>query len=127
MSAPQPPGSSPAGSPWRARNPGEAVARALEAAAAQAVLAPSVHNTQPWRLVLHPTLLEIRADRSRQLTTVDPLGRELVQSVGAALFNARVALAAAGCAAEVDRLPRPEDPDLLAIVRPTEGDPDTAL
>ncbi|WP_097206349.1 Acg family FMN-binding oxidoreductase [Geodermatophilus sabuli] len=101
--------------------------RALEAAADAAVLAPSVHNTQPWRIVLHADSLELRADRSRQLTTVDPLGRELVQSVGAALLNVRVALAAAGRAVEVARLPRPEDPDLLAVVRVARGAPDAVL
>lgn len=104
-------------------------ARALEAAADQARLAPSVHNTQPWVLVLHPDRLEVRADRSRQLTVLDPTGRELVQSVGAALFNARVALASAGWAVDVERLPDPEDPDLMAVVRPLRfaGDPDPDL
>ena len=86
-----------------------------------------MHNTQPWRIELHPTTLQIRADRSRQLTALDPRGRELVQSVGAALFNARVALAADGWASDVDRLPRPDDPDLLAVVRPVRRRPDPAL
>ncbi|MGY1704791.1 Acg family FMN-binding oxidoreductase [Geodermatophilus sp. SYSU D00697] len=101
--------------------------RELEEAVDAAVLAPSVHNTQPWHLVLRPGSLELRADRSRQLTTIDPVGRELVQSVGAALFNARVALASAGRAVAVDRLPDPDDPDLLAVVRPVDGVPDPAL
>jgi hypothetical protein len=86
-----------------------------------------VHNTQPWRIELHPDKLVLRADRSRQLTAMDPLGRELVQSVGAALFNARVALAAYGWAVQVDRLPDPDDPDLLAVIRPVLGTPDEAL
>lgn len=103
------------------------VTEALEAAADSAILAPSVHNTQPWRIVLHADRLDLRADRTRQLTTIDPLGRELAQSVGAALFNARVALAAAGWAVEVDRIPRPDDPDLLAVLRPVGGEPDLAL
>jgi nitroreductase len=102
-------------------------ARALEHAADAAVLAPSVHNTQPWQIELRPDRLLLRADRSRQLTATDPLGRELVQSVGAALFNARVALAAAGWAVEVDRLPDPADPDLMAVVRPVLGTPDAEL
>jgi nitroreductase len=110
------------------RNPhSPSTARELEDAVDAAVLAPSVHNTQPWHLVLHPASLELRADRSRQLTTIDPLGRELVQSVGAALFNVRVALAAAGRAVAVDRLPSRDDPDLLAVVRPVGGVPDPGL
>ncbi|WP_409332739.1 Acg family FMN-binding oxidoreductase [Trujillonella humicola] len=100
---------------------------ALEEAADLARLAPSVHNTQPGRLALRDDRLELHADRTRQLVTLDPAGRALAQSVGAALFNARVALAAAGWAAAVVRLPDPADPDLLAVVRPVEGAPDPAL
>jgi len=99
----------------------------LEAAADAAVLAPSVHNTQPWRIVLHPDRLELFADRTRQLTVLDPVGRALAQSVGAALFNARVAVAAAGSAARVDRLPDAADPGLMAVLRPVDGPADPAL
>lgn len=102
-------------------------ATVLEDAADLAVLAPSVHNTQPWRLVLRDDGLEFHADRGRQLTALDPRGRELVQSVGAALLNARVAVAAAGCGAVVERLPLPDDPDLLAVLRPVVGTPDAEL
>ncbi|MGY1735014.1 Acg family FMN-binding oxidoreductase [Geodermatophilus sp. SYSU D00684] len=99
----------------------------LEAAADAAVRAPSVHNTQPWRIALHPDRLELFADRTRQLVVLDPVGRALAQSVGAALFNARVALAAAGRAVRVDRLPDPADPGLMAVLRPVDGPPDPAL
>jgi hypothetical protein len=101
--------------------------RALEEAADFAAQAPSVHNTQPWRIELQPDRMLLRADRSRQLGALDPLGRELVLSVGAALLNARVALAARGWAAAVERLPDPEDLDLLAVVRPVEGSPEPGL
>ncbi|SEO84296.1 Acg family FMN-binding oxidoreductase [Trujillonella endophytica] len=99
---------------------------ALEDAVDSALLAPSIHNTQPWRLVLRGDRLELHADRTRQLLTLDPVGRALAQSVGAALFNARVSLAASGWAVEVDRLPDPADPDLLGVVRPVDGAPDAA-
>jgi len=102
-------------------------AEALEHAADLARLAPSVHNTQPWTLVLGDGHLALRADRSRQLTTLDPHGRELVLSAGAALFNARVALSARGWAVQVRRLPDRDDPDLLAEVRPVPGRPDSEL
>ncbi|HEV7212032.1 MAG TPA: hypothetical protein VGN47_10015 [Blastococcus sp.] len=101
--------------------------RALQRAADLAVLAPSVHNTQPWRLVMRLDRMELWADRSRQLPVLDPDGRALVQSVGAALLDARVALAAEGWAAEVERLPRPEEPDLLAVLRPVAGPADPML
>lgn len=100
------------------------------AAVALAVLAPSSHNSQPWRFHPHPTgeALELYADRSRALPVVDPDDRELVMSCGAALFHLRVALRCAGFAGKVDILPDPTDPDLLARVRfgspcePTVGD-----
>jgi len=63
---------------------------ALRAAAQRAILAPSVHNTQPWRFVLDSGGLEIHADRTRQLAVLDPTGRQLHLSVGCALPNARV-------------------------------------
>lgn len=103
------------------------LARALEQAADRAARAPSVHNTQPWRIQLHPDRLAVHCDPSRQLKVLDPQGRELIQSVGAALFNIRVSLAASGWAVDVARLPDAGDPDLLAVVRPVAGPADTAL
>jgi nitroreductase len=101
--------------------------RALEDAADITLLAPSVHNTQPWLIELHDDRLDLRADRVRQLTTLDPQGRELVISGGAALMNARIGLAEAGWQCRCDRFPRSDDPDLLAWLWPVAGTPDSAL
>lgn len=100
---------------------------ALRYAVERALRAPSVHNTQPWQLETDGRSVRLRADRTRQLTAVDPRGRELVQSVGAALLNLRVALAARSWACEIDRLPDPDDPDLLALVHPVPGRPEAEL
>ena len=105
----------------------DARSRVLEHAVDYAVQAPSVHDTLPWRIELQPGRMLLRGDRTRQLTALDPRGRELVQTVGAALFNVRVALADAGWGAEIERIPRPDDPDLLAAVRPVVGPPDPDL
>jgi nitroreductase len=110
-----------------ARPPQESAAEALAAAVARAVLAPSLHNTQPWLFTVHADRLDVRADRTRHLPGIDPSGRELVQSVGAALFNARVALAARGWAVDVQRCPSPDDPDLLAVLQLVDGPPDPGL
>ncbi|HTZ43462.1 MAG TPA: hypothetical protein VMB79_06335 [Jatrophihabitans sp.] len=88
----------------------------LRDAAERARLAPSVHNTQPWRFGLHGDVLELHADPSRQLAVIDPTGRQLAISCGCALFNARASLAAAGYQAEVTEFPDPARPDLLARV-----------
>ena len=79
----------------------------------RASLAPSVHSTQPWHFVVRPDALELHADNDRQLRALDPTGRQLVTSCGCALFNARVGLAA-DRVVQVDRLPDPAKPDLLA-------------
>ena len=102
-------------------------AAALRLGVEFAVLAPSVHNTQPWLFERSDDRLAVRADHSRQLTAIDPTGRELVQSVGAALFNIRVGVAVSGWTAEVARLFDPDDADLLAVVRPGVPPPDPAL
>ena len=90
------------------------VAQALRRAAARAILAPSIHNSQPWRFILTKGVLELHADRARQLQVLDPASRQLMISCGCALFNARVALAAAGYATNVQRFPEPGRSGLLA-------------
>ncbi len=93
----------------------------LRRAAEQARLAPSVHNTQPWRMVIRANVLELYADRERQLGALDPTGRQLLISCGCALLNARVVLAEAEQRVGIDRLPEPGQPDLVARVRVYDG------
>jgi nitroreductase len=100
---------------------------ALTAAAEAAGYAPSIHNTQPWHWRVAGDVLELHTEPDRQLATSDPDGRLMVLSCGAALHHARTALAAQGWAIEVDRLPDPSQPSLLARVRVigrTDGDPE---
>ncbi|MEV4141011.1 nitroreductase [Dactylosporangium sp. NPDC049742] len=91
--------------------------RALTDAVLAALGAPSILNTQPWHWRIDGDTAQLRADRSRQLPVIDPDGRLLTLSCGAALHHARVALAADGFAVEVTYLPDAGDPDLLATVR----------
>lgn len=81
---------------------------------ALAVRAPSLHNTQPWTFVLRKGVLEIRADRTRQLMATDPDGRQLVVSCGAALFGARLAVRGLGHLGHVELCTGTWEPDLLA-------------
>jgi hypothetical protein len=81
-----------------------------------AVLAPSTHNTQPWLFKLREDTLELRSDRSRLLDCVDPDGRELVISCGAALENLLIAIRYHGYEEVLEPLHEVSDPDLLARV-----------
>jgi nitroreductase len=92
--------------------PDEVLSAALRAAAA----APSVHNTQPWLFRPTGTGVDVLVDRTRRLPVLDPDGREMLVSVGAAVFNLRVALNAAGYRTTVQRMPDSAEPDLAARV-----------
>lgn len=81
---------------------------------ATAARAPSVHNTQPWRFYVSRYVIELYADPRRKLR-LDPLGREMIISCGAALFGLRLAIRSLGYLPEVELLPDP--PRLLARVR----------
>ncbi|MDT7616081.1 MAG: hypothetical protein QOF00_3528 [Pseudonocardiales bacterium] len=96
----------------------------LDQAVTQALRAPSVHNTQPWRWRIGTGTVELHADRNRQLDATDPGRRDLLLSCGAALHHLRVAVAAAGLAAEVDLLPDPNNSDHLATLTLRPGPPD---
>ena len=89
----------------------------LRRAVSAATLAPSVHNTQPWRFAISADSLEIRADRSRQLGVLDPTGRQMFLSLGCAVLNARVSLATSGAGCAVRRFPDPARPDVVAVVQ----------
>ena len=80
---------------------GPANRTALREAVAHAVLAPSEHNTQPWRWYLHGDVLDLRADRTRRLPSTDEGGRSILLGCGCALHHLQVALAAAGRRAEI--------------------------
>jgi len=75
----------------------------LRAAAEAAQIAPSIHNTQPWRFVVAADRLELWVNRRRWLPLLDPDGHMLLLSCGAALHQVGVALAAAGWCSGVDR------------------------
>jgi hypothetical protein len=101
------------------------VTQALTRAADTARRAPSIHNTQPWRLVVAGSELEVRAEPSRQLTELDPDGHMMLVSCGAALHHAGTALAAEGWSVDIERIAGTVGP--VAHIRVTgRGEPDPA-
>ncbi|MCW2542631.1 MAG: hypothetical protein JWM40_183 [Frankiales bacterium] len=86
-------------------------------------LAPSVHNTQPWRFALLPDGLELRADPTKGLQVLDLDGRQLHLSCGAALYHARVAARALGLNARIRLLPDESAPTVLARLVLAPGPP----
>jgi hypothetical protein len=92
----------------------EEIARYL---VAQAVWAPSVHNTQPWRFTANGSQqVSLHADVGRRLAVADPDGREMMISCGAALFTVRLTLRSLGYIPETTVLPDPGQPELVARV-----------
>ncbi|RKE22936.1 Acg family FMN-binding oxidoreductase [Streptomyces sp. TLI_171] len=77
---------------------------------AAAGAAPSLHNTQPWQFRPAPDGpgVLVFADPARAVPLADPDGRAMLVSVGAALFNLRVAAARQGLPVdELEVLPGP--------------------
>jgi len=108
-----PPGGKPATPP---ENVPQHVVEELVAAA---ILAPSMHNTQPWRFRFEPAseTFELSADPARTLRFGDPDGRAVHIACGAALLNLRLAAAVAGRDPVVRLIPAVTQPLLLATVR----------
>lgn len=88
----------------------------LQAAVLVACRAPSVHNSQPWQWVAQGERLSLFIDRYRTVPETDHSGREALISCGAVLDHLRVAMAAAGWHARIDRFPNPNDRDNLASI-----------
>jgi Nitroreductase family len=80
---------------------------------ATAARAPSVHNTQPWRFKATQDAIELYADQRRKLH-MDPIGREMLISCGAALFGLRLAIRSLGYQPIVELFPDPAQLRLLA-------------
>lgn len=92
-----------------------------------AVLAPSGHNTQPWKFAVRDSDVLVFRDPTRRLPQADPDDRELVMSLGAAVMNLRVAAAQYGLSSRVEAA---GDDDLVARVHLEQtgaGDPELAV
>jgi nitroreductase len=100
---------------------------ALRRAADAARLAPSIHNTQPWRFRITADGLDVLLDHKRTLCVIDPEAREAIISCGAALLNARAALARDGFSTRVRRLPHGPFSPVLAHVALSDDERESDL
>lgn len=92
-------------------------ARTLDVLLTAATAAPSVHNSQPWAFAVRGRRIDLFADVSRQLVVSDSVGRSLLISCGAALFNLRVAADHLGARLRVRLLPSAQDPTHVAALQ----------
>ena len=91
-----------------------------------AELAPSVHNTLPWRIVCagDTRTLSLLERDDRALPRHDPHGRDRLISCGAALTNVRLALRVLGWVPEICLLPTSAAPGEVArVVVRERGEP----
>lgn len=77
--------------------------------------APSLYNSQPWQWLTNGADLQLFLDPGRVML-VDRLHREALVGCGAVLDHLRVAMAAVGWQAHVDRFPNPDEPNHLAAI-----------
>jgi nitroreductase len=97
----------------------------LRHAAAAAIRAPSLHNSQPWLFRLRDGAIEVLSDPSRQLAVADSGGWAVRIACGAATLNARLALTVTGTPAAVSLRPDSAQPDLIARLTPGTERPPT--
>ncbi|MGB5148507.1 MAG: NAD(P)H nitroreductase [Mycobacterium sp.] len=96
----------------------------IRTALSLATRAPSVHNSQPWLWRVGDGSIHLYAEPSRRLPRTDPDGRDLLISCGASLHHATAAFAALGWRCKVSRLPNAAEPNHLAAIELTKGEPD---
>jgi len=80
-----------------------------------ATMAPSGHNTQPWKFSLKEDCIRIFPDFTRSLPVVDQDNRELYISLGCALENLVIAAKYTGYDPEVEYFPAGEPEECLLV------------
>lgn len=88
----------------------------MERLAHFARLAPSTHNSQPWRFVLERDAVDVFADLSRSLPAADGDRRELYLSVGCALETLLIAADYEGFGSELTYFPLEGDESYVCRV-----------
>jgi hypothetical protein len=106
------PWSGPAYAPWSADIEGPAP----ESLVAAAILAANAHNTQPWLFRVLADRIDVLADRSRSMGSMDPVGRELALTQGCATENLVIAARAHGVVPDGVLVPDGNAADRVATI-----------
>ena len=109
----------PKTTPWQIREhdfPHKGATAKLTFLIRYALLAPSSHNTQPWKFSIGPDKVQIFVDKTRWLKVADQDQRELHVSVGCALENLLIAAEHFGYEPQTVYFPRPKNDDLIAEI-----------
>lgn len=81
------------------------------------ILAPSSHNTQPWKFEINEDVVWVYANKDRWLKVADADQRELYTSVGCALENLLIAAEHFGYGAKVHYFPERANRKMAAEVK----------
>jgi hypothetical protein len=81
-----------------------------------AILAANPHNSQPWLFRVSETQVDLFADTSRNIGTIDPFLREMYTGLGCALENMALSAEAQGYTPDITLLPDPSDETFAARV-----------
>jgi hypothetical protein len=107
-------GEGPAYEPWQTWQGGDAASpRHLVRAA---ILAANPHNSQPWRFHVQSARIDLFADRTRNIGSIDPLLREMHIGLGCALENLLLAASAQGFEYRLMLFPEAADVTLVARI-----------
>jgi len=82
-----------------------------------AILAPSSHNSQPWKFRIMDDTIEVYLDMSRWLKVADSDQREIHISVGCALENLLIAAEHFGLGYDLNYFPDDKNNELAATVK----------
>lgn len=80
-----------------------------------ATLAPSGHNTQPWKFSVEENIIQIYPDFDRTLSVVDADNHALYISLGCALENLVISARQDGLMSRVDYFPEDEHEECLRV------------
>lgn len=111
----------PAITPWQIREqdmPGDGnFADQLKFLLRYAILAPSGHNSQPWKFSIDENEIKIFSDKTRWLKVGDPDKVNLYIGIGCAIENLLIAAEHFGFGYQISYLPKPDQEELAAIVK----------